>query len=309
MRHHNTLATAALSAGLLLTLVLGDSSSARAADPKKGAQGEEIILWPNGAPGAVGTEDRDRPRITVHLPDPARANGCAVIVCPGGGYGHLASGYEGHEVADWFTRFGVAGIVLQYRLAPQYHHPSPLLDVQRAVRTVRSRSSEWHIDPARIGVMGFSAGGHLASTAGTHFDAGQSDAADPIDRASSRPDFMILAYPVISMTAPCLHAGSRKNLVGDNPDPALLDNLSNEKQVTSETPPAFLFHTSADTAVPPENSVLFYLALREAGVPAEMHIYEQGPHGVGLGFKDHALGSWPGRMKDWLEVRGFLKSR
>lgn len=247
--------------------------------------------------------------IAVHLPSKERANGCAVIVCPGGGYGHLASTYEGHDVAEWFTSFGVTGFVLRYRLAPKYHHPSPMLDIQRAVRTVRSRAKEWNLDPARIGVMGFSAGGHLASTSATHFDAGKPEAADPIDRVSCRPDFAILAYPVVSMSADFMHGGSRKNLLGENPDPQLVESLSNEKQVTKETPPTFLFHTNADKAVPPENSVAFYLALRKAGVPAELHVYEPGPHGVGMGPRDAVLSSWPGRMKDWLEGRGLLDKR
>lgn len=286
-----------------LTILLSTAAAA-----EKTTKAEDIVLWPEGAPGALGEEDVDVPIISVHRPAKELANGCAVIVCPGGGYQHLASSYEGHDVADWFTSFGVTGFVLRYRLAPKYHHPSPMLDVQRAVRTVRSRATEWNIDPARIGVMGFSAGGHLASSSGTHFDAGKLDATDAIDRVSCRPDFLVLCYPVISMTE-VGHAGSRKNLLGENPDPQLVELMSNEKQVTKETPPTFLFHTDADTAVLSENSALFYLALRKAGVPAELHIYETGPHGVGMAPRNAILSSWTGRLKDWMELRGYFVQR
>jgi acetyl esterase/lipase len=272
-----------------------------------------IVLWPGGAPGALGHSEKDTPTLTVHLPAAEKANGCAVVICPGGGYQHLASDYEGHEVAEWLNTFGVAGFVLRYRLAPDYHHPAPMLDVLRALRLVRAKADEWKIDPHRVGVMGFSAGGHLASTAATHFDAGQPDAADPIDRQSCRPDFAVLAYPVITMTGHFGHSGSKKNLLGANPDPQLAESLSNEKQVTRETPPTFLFHTSDDTVVPAENSVRFYLALRKADVPAEMHIYEKGRHGLGLGARDpklaFALGTWPGRLHDWMQLRGLLANR
>ncbi len=236
-----------------------------------------------------------------------------MVICPGGGYQHLAIGYEGHDVAEYFNTFGVAGFVLKYRLAPDYHHPSPLLDVQRALRIVRERASEWHIDPHRVGVMGFSAGGHLASTAATHFDAGKPDASDPIDHQSCRPDFAILAYPVITMSDKFGHGGSKKNLLGPHPEKGLAESLSNETQVTAQTPPTFLFHTAEDSAVPVENSIEFFLALRKAGVPAEMHIYEKGRHGLGLGTKDpkiaFALGTWPGRLHDWMQLRGLLALR
>jgi acetyl esterase/lipase len=272
-----------------------------------------VVLWPDGAPGAPGHAAIDTPTLTVHLPAPEKANGCAVVICPGGGYQHLAIDYEGNDVAEWFNTFGVAGFVLKYRLAPAYRFPAPLLDVQRALRTVRAKADEWKIDPHRVGVMGFSAGGHLASTAATHFDAGRPDAGDSIDRQSCRPDFAILAYPVITMTGKFGHSGSKKNLLGENPDPQLAESLSNEKQVTPETPPTFLFHTSEDTGVPAENSVRFYLALRKAGVPAELHIYEKGRHGIGMGTKDpklaFALGTWPGRLHDWMQLRGVLSTR
>ena len=264
-------------------------------------------LWPAGAPGAQGTGDEDQPTLTPYLAAKPGATGTAVIVCPGGGYAHLATDKEGTDPARWFNSLGISAFVLKYRLGPKYHHPNELLDAQRAIRIVRSRAPQYALQPDRIGIMGFSAGGHLAATAGTHFDDGDASAADPIDRAGSRPDFLILCYPVITFTEPYLHRGSMRMLLGDQPDPTLVTNLSNELQVTARTPPTFLFHTTADTTVPVENSVMFYMALRKAGVPAELHIYERGPHGVGLAPTDEALSSWPARLADWLRVRGLLK--
>jgi acetyl esterase/lipase len=267
-----------------------------------------VELWTLGVPGAVGKSPEDKPALTVFQPPNGTANGSAVIICPGGGYGHLAEGHEGVEVAAWLNTRGVTAFVLKYRLAPRYRHPAPLQDAQRAIRTVRARASEWKIDSQRIAILGFSAGGHLASTVGTHFDEGDPKSTDLIERASCRPDLMVLCYPVISLTSPFTHVGSRNNLLGNNPDVKLLENLSNDKQVTRETPPTFLFHTSMDSAVPPENSILFYLALRAKGVPAEMHIYEQGRHGVGLAAKDLILSTWPIRCSAWLESRSFFKA-
>jgi acetyl esterase/lipase len=264
------------------------------------------ILWPEGAPGAVGTEDADKPAIFVYLPPEGRATGAGVVVCPGGGYGHLAMDHEGDQVGRWLNSFGVAAFVLRYRIAPRYGHPAPLQDAQRAIRTVRARAGEWGVAPDRIGIWGFSAGGHLASTAGTRFDGGNAVAADPVERQSSRPDFLILAYPVIAFGSEYAHGGSMRNLLGENPDPKLVESYSTDKQVTPRTPPTFLFHTDEDKGVPPENSVLFYLALRKAGVPAEMHIFERGPHGVGLAPLDQTLSAWSGRLADWLRSRGLL---
>lgn len=264
---------------------------------------ETRLLWPSGAPGALGAEDADKPSLTI-FPAPAdKATGAAVVVCPGGGYGHLSMDKEGTQIAEWLNARGIAAFVLKYRLGPRYHHPIELGDAQRALRMARAQAAEFHVAPDRIGVWGFSAGGHLASTLGTHFDAGDPNASDPIDRAGCLPDFMILAYPVISLDSEYVHKGSRQNLLGDNPDPKLLAYLSNEKQVTPQTPPTFLFHTDGDKGVPSENSVLFYLALRKAGVPAELHIYERGPHGVGLAPKDPVLSTWPDRLADWLKNR------
>lgn len=267
---------------------------------------ETRLLWENGAPGALGNQDEDRPSLTGYLPRQPASMGTAVLVCPGGGYQHLAMDHEGRQVARWLNARGIAAFVLKYRLGPRYHYPAQLQDAQRALRMVRAGAAVFHISPERVGIWGFSAGGHLASTAATHFDAGDPSAADPVDRASSRPDFAILAYPVITMEAPYAHQGSRKNLLGDNPDPKLVELLSNEKQVTARTPPTFLFHTSSDPVVPVENSVIFYNALHKAGVPAEMHIYEKGPHGVGLATKDPVLATWADRLADWLKVRGLL---
>jgi len=265
------------------------------------------LLWPQGAPGAQGDSDADRPALRIYLPPQGKAAGTAVVVCPGGGYGHLALDHEGRQIAEWLNALGVAAFVLRYRLGPKYHHPIELGDAQRALRYVRSKAAEFRVAPDRIGIWGFSAGGHLASTAGTHFDEGDPGAADPIDRASSRPDFMILAYPVISSLPEYAHKGSFVNLLGSNPDPKLLESLSNERQVTPRTPPTFLFHTNADKGVPAENSAMFYLALRRAGVPAEIHIYERGNHGVGLAQKDPVLSTWPARLADWMKVRGLLE--
>jgi acetyl esterase/lipase len=218
----------------------------------------------------------------------------------------LAMDHEGRQVAEWLNSLGVAAFILKYRLAPRYHHPAMMEDAQRALRYVRAHAQELGIAPDRIGIWGFSAGGHLASTAATHFDAGNPSPTDAIERASSRPDFAILAYPVITCSEWFKHEGSCKNVLGDNPDQKLAEYLSNEKQVTAQTPPTFLFHTNDDEAVPAENSTAFYMALRKARVAAELHIYEHGPHGVGLAPKDPVLSSWPQRLADWLRVRGLL---
>jgi acetyl esterase/lipase len=270
------------------------------------AELETIRLWENGAPGALGQDGDDIPTLTLYRPWQPNISGTAVIVAPGGGYAGLASNHEGRQVANWFNAMGVTAFVLKYRLGPRYHHPIELGDAQRAIRLVRSRAREYGIAPNRIGMMGFSAGGHLASTAATHFDSGNAGAADPIDHVSSRPDFVVLGYPVITFEAPYAHPGSVKNLLGDDLDPKLIHELSNQFHVTPQTPPTFLFTTSEDTVVPPENSVSFYLALHKAGVPAEMHVFEKGPHGVGLDLGDPTLNEWPVLLANWLRERGLL---
>ena len=268
---------------------------------------QTLPLWSGAAPGAQGTAPEDIPTLTIYMPAVTTGPMTAVIVAPGGGYRALSMNKEGRLPANYLNSLGIAAFVLKYRLGPKYHHPIQLGDMQRAIRTIRARAAEWHIDPARIGVMGFSAGGHLASTASTQFDKGMPSAADPIDRVGSRPDFAILGYPVITLTEAWTHQGSKTSLLGESPDPALAKNLSTETKVTPETPPTFLFHTNADTAVPVENSVQYFLALRKAGVPAEMHIFKDGPHGVGMPLQDPALGEWPRVLANWLRASGLLK--
>ena len=282
-----------------------DSASAQATSSAL-QDGQTIALWSGAAPGALGSDESDVPALTVSLPSTMLQNMPAVIVCPGGGYARLAANHEGRQVANYLNSLGVAAFVLRYRLGPRYHHPIELGDAQRAIRLLRARASEWRLDPVRIGIMGFSAGGHLAMSASTHFESHPTPS-DAIDRASSRPDFAVLGYPVISLTEAWTHRGSRTNLLGDNPDPALAKSLSGENAVTKNTPPTFIFQTDADTTVPAENSVHYYLALRKAGVPAEMHVFEKGPHGVGLANNDAALSEWSKLMANWLRVHGVMK--
>jgi acetyl esterase/lipase len=265
-----------------------------------------VALWPDGAPGARGGAPEDVPSYQLYPAAAEKATGAAVVVCPGGGYRGLAP-HEGHDIALWLNSLGVTAVVLKYRLGPKYQHPSMMYDVQRAIRTTRSKAAEWKIDPQRIGVMGFSAGGHLSSTAATHFDAGKPEATDPIERVSSRPDVAILCYPVITMTDPFVHAGSRRNLLGENPGPELIKLLSSEQQVTEQTPPTFIFFTEDDKSVPLENGLMMAAALRRAKVPYEMHIYETGRHGVGLAKDNPSLRTWPSLLENWLRKREFVK--
>jgi acetyl esterase/lipase len=245
--------------------------------------------------------------LSIYLPDRARATGAAVVICPGGGYGFLAVDHEGVQVAEWLNSLGIAGLVLKYRHnANGYQHPHPMLDAQRAMRLARNNAKEWGIDVKRVGILGFSAGGHLASTVSTHFDAGDAKASDPIDHQSCRPDFAVLVYPVISLTQPCTHQGSKRNLLGANPDSKLVESLSNELQVTKDTPPTFLMHTGDDEGVPVENSLLYYQALRKAKVPAELHVYAHGRHGLGLAKNVPGVSSWPERCADWMRGRGVI---
>ena len=268
--------------------------------------GQVVPLWSGAAPGALGTADVDVPTLTVYLPRAMSTATPSVIICPGGAYVNLADNHEGRQIANFFNSAAVAAFVLRYRLGPRYHHPIELGDAQRAIRLVRAHAAEWRLDATRIGVVGFSAGGHLAMSVSTIFDAGNPDAADVVDRASSRPDFAVLGYPVISMTAPWTHAGSRRYLLGDNPDPALARQLSGELAVSKNTPPTFIFQTNEDPVVPAENSLHYFLSLRAAGVPAEMHIFEKGPHGVGLASADAALSPWSVLLITWLRGRGVI---
>ena len=290
--------------GGVLTVVLG-VGIAHGQPAPDAAAGKTLQLWPAGAPGAQGSDDVDKPTLTVFLPSGVNATKTGVVIAPGGGYQNLAMGYEGTDVAHWLNERGVAAFVLKYRLGPTYHHPIELGDAQRAIRMVRANAAQYGIAPDHLGMWGFSAGGHLTATAGTHFDAGTSSAADPIERQGSRPDFLILAYPVITLEAPFAHVGSRTYLLGDNPDPALVQSLSAELQVTKDTPPTFLFSTTDDNAVPVMNSVMFYSALVKAGVPAEMHLFQIGTHGSGLGAGNTALSVWPDLLINWMRERGY----
>lgn len=301
------MATLSCVRAVVCLALLAIPAAAQQPPPMPIQDGQIMPLWQGAAPGAQGSADADVPAITVFLPRTMTPGTPAMVVCPGGGYGALAANHEGRQVANYLNSLGMAAFVLRYRLGPKYHHPVELGDAQRAIRTVRANAAEWRIDPGRIGIMGFSAGGHLSMTASTLFDNGSADAADPIDRVSSRPDFAVLGYPVISMTAAWTHQGSRRNLLGDAPDSELAAKLSGEKAVTKDTPPTFIFQTNQDTAVPAENSVYYYLALRQAGVPAEMHVFERGPHGVGLANNDPALSAWSGLLANWLRVRSVIK--
>jgi acetyl esterase/lipase len=291
----------------VLALLVTAATTVQAQQSPALVDGQVVRLWAGAAPGALGSDESDVPALTVYLPRTMTADTPTMIVCPGGGYTRLASNHEGRQVAAYLNSLGMAAFVLRYRLGPRYHHPIELGDAQRAIRMLRFRAAEWRLDPKRIGIMGFSAGGHLSMSASTMFDAGDSQAADPIDRVGSRPDFAVLAYPVISMTAPWTHQGSKQNLLGPNPDAALAKRLSGEFAVTRETPQTFIFHTNEDTVVPAENSLQYLLALRQAGVPAEMHVFEKGPHGVGLANDDAALAPWSALLATWLRGRGVIK--
>jgi acetyl esterase/lipase len=285
-----------------------------------GADPAEVRLWEGKAPGPTSTDPKNVPTLAIHLAPADKAGGAAVVVCPGGGYSGRATDHEGKQVADWLTARGVHAFILKYRTVNESQitpplEPGPMRDVQQAIRTVRGKAKDYGVDPKRVGVWGFSAGGHLASTAATRFDTGHKDIRDPIDSQSCRPDFAILAYPVISMKDGVTHSGSKRNLLGPKPDPELVEYYSNELQVTKDTPPTFLFHTDADTAVLPENSILFYQALKKHKVPAELHIFEKGVHGVGLGTDpkwtkgEKGVAAWPERLEAWMKGRGLLEKK
>lgn len=305
MKHR--LATLLLTAALSFSGIV-NHSRAQTPDPSKEAANTTVLLWPSGAPEARGEGPTHQPTLDVYCPE--KASGAAIVICPGGGYGGLAMDHEGKQVAQYYTSIGVTSFVLTYRHGGNgYHHPIPLNDAKRAIRWVRDHAEEYGIDPNRIGIAGFSAGGHLASSVATLFDKGNPDAQDKIDRASSRPDFLVLGYPVITLNDAFSHRGSRNNLLGPDKkdDDALADQLSSHKNVTTETPPTFIFQTDEDTAVPAENAVSFYLALRKNKVPAEMHIYQSGPHGVGLMHGDPILSTWSKLLTLWLRNQRILQ--
>jgi acetyl esterase/lipase len=272
-----------------------------------GAEPEIVPLWPPGPrfPYARGSGARDIPSLTIF---PARGPGPApaIIIYPGGGYAMLAEPEEGANIAEWFQERGWAAFVLKYRLpADGYRHPIPLLDAQRALRLVRRRAPSWKIDPERVGIMGFSAGGHLAATLATHFDVGQPSAFDPVDKPGCRPDFAVLVYPVISMRAGAAHGGSRDNLLGPDPDPALVAELSSDEQVTAQTPPTLVVSSPADEMVPFRNSELMFAALQKAGVPSALHSYPGLRHGWAGRVPDIGPPGWLDRVTDWLAGQGI----
>ena len=265
-----------------------------------GAEEHVVLpLWEKGAPGAKGDTEKDVPTLTVWLAP--EGDGMGMVVAPGGGYGGLAVDHEGVQIAQWLNSHGISAFILRYRHAPGYGHPYPLMDAARALRTVRAKAGEWKLNPGRIGMMGFSAGGHLTATLATQWDEGDANAADPIDRVSSRPDFVAPTYPVITMTDPYTHAGSRKNLLGENPTEEMINKMSAEKNVNEKTPPTFIFITQDDQAVPVQNALLFYGALCEHKVLAELHVYQHGKHGVGLAKDDPVLSTWGQHFIDWVE--------
>ncbi len=273
----------------------------------------EEKLWSGKAPASVGSVEKNTPTITIYAVPKEKANGTAVVVCPGGGYGALAWDHEGKQIAEWLNNRGASAFILKYRIVskdrPSPLAPAPMLDVQRAIRTVRAHAKEYGIDPNKIGVWGFSAGGHLASTAATHFDRGMKDSMDPIDQVSCRPDFAILAYPVIMMNGKYAHRGSANNLIGNKADQKNQDFYSSHLQVTKDTPPTFLFSTVDDRAVPVENSREFKAACEKNGVPVELVEYPNGPHGVGLAKNKNlpkGLSEWPNKLEGWLIKMNFL---
>ncbi len=321
MRTSITLLTLAVVAMTLILATVRPARAAEAAAPK------EVSVWPAGTHGVADeagptekTVDRGKPEKpdrsttgvrhpTLTLYQPEKASGAAVIICPGGGYGGLALDKEGHDMARWLNSIGVTGIVLKYRLPvlaeSKGETPWPVQDIQRSIRLVRAHAQGWGVDPKRVGVMGFSAGGHLASTAATHFDGGKADAADAVDQQSCRPDFVILGYPVVTFKGPFAHTGSRNNLIGKDPDPALIDLYSNELQVTPQTPPTFIVHAK-DDPVKVGNSIQFKEAMDKVNVPCHLELYETGGHGFGLGVHGGEVATWPGRCQAWLKEQKII---
>jgi acetyl esterase/lipase len=269
---------------------------------------QTVRLWPGDAPEAKGKACEDIPTLTIFDPRGGNGNGSAVVVLPGGAYTHLAATHEGREIADWFTERGFRAFVLSYRLSSNgYLLPVPLLDARRAIQTVRGRAQDYHIDPDRIVVIGFSAGGHLAALAATQPVPGNAEADDPIERASSRPDYLVLGYPWIgAISSDTSHLSYCKLFNVMDRCEALRTAYSPDLFVTKDTPPTFIYHTFTDQTVPVEQSLRFYDALVKAGVPSEMHIFANGPHGVGLGGSDAALEQWPGLLELWLRAQGLL---
>jgi acetyl esterase/lipase len=293
---------------LFAVILLGGTGMMQSVNAE-GASATAVQLWPGAAPGALGTEPKDIPTLTPFLAPAEKATGAAIVVCPGGGYANLTA-HEGNDYAHWLNELGISAFVLRYRLGSNgYRHPVMMQDATRAMRTVRAHAAEWKVDPKRVGIIGSSAGGHLASTIMTHYDAGDPNSTDTVERQSSRPDLGILCYAVISFGEKG-HRGSEKNLLGDNPPEDLQKSLSNELQVTTDTCQAFLFHTADDHVVDVENSLLFAQAMVEHKVPVDLHIYTQPKHnhGLGLGAKiDNPAGRhiWTLECAKWLKQQGF----
>jgi acetyl esterase/lipase len=271
-------------------------------DPPNYRETGEVTIWDTS--DIVRIRLVQKPDLAVFLPSAKNATGEAVVICPGGGYQILAYDWEGSDIARWFSARGIAAFVLKYRLPGARNnivpHQSPLLDARRALRLVRYHAEAWNIDPEKVGIMGFSAGGHLASTLSTHFDQGDPGSSDPVDRISCRPDFSVLIYPVISFSGEFIHTGSRVALLGEDPEQELVTYYSNELQVNADTPPAILIHSYDDSGVPPENSLAYYQALRKYQVPAELHLYPYGGHGYSLAIGKGYLATWPDRVLDWI---------
>ncbi len=270
--------------------------------------GQIEYLWPEGAPGAVGTDEQDKPHLEIFSGFGSGPH-TAVIVCPGGGYTHLAYEKEGTRIAEWLNLRGITAFVLTYRLAPRYAYPAPILDGYRSVRWVRSHAQEYDIDPSKIGMWGFSAGGHLVGIVGTHFDSGNAQAADPIDQVNDRPDFVISSYGGLTLEAGVAKPGAMGSLLGKNPSPQLVEDMSPDKHITRQTPPYFLYATETDQAVPVLSSVVFYTALVRAGVLAELHLFEKGPHGTALAQGYPELSAWPTLLENWLRLNGWIPQR
>ncbi len=281
------------------------------ATPAASPSAVTMPLWPSVPPGSTASDEGDVPELILTRVE-SDSPTAAIVILPGGGYGGHAMDHEGYQFAEWFHSLGVTSAICTYRLRGKgnqgkgYGHPIPMQDAQRAIQTLRARAAEWNIDPDRIGAIGFSAGGHLCSTISTHFADVDSSSEDPVAAVSSRPDFSILCYPVIAFDKPYTHKGSQRNLIGENPDRKLVELLSNERQVSEHTPPTFLFHTAEDKAVPPENSVQYFLACQKNGVPAELHVFPKGRHGLGLAKDQAGASQWPALCEDWLRRLGVV---
>ncbi len=267
-----------------------------------------ILLWPDGAPGALGTEEKDKPKLHIRIPKDC--NGTAIVILPGGGYRHLAMGHEGKDIAAWFNGLGAAAFICEYRHRGKgYGHPAPMQDAQRAIQLVRANADNWGVNKDKVGVIGFSAGGHLGSTVSNHFQGDDKDSEDAVSKQSRRPDFSILCYPVIALGESYTHGGSQRNLLGKDADAKIVEKFSNEKQVTKETPPTFLWSTADDRVVKVENSLQYFRALRKNNVPAALHVFPSGRHGLGMAKGNKEVSQWTKLCEQWLRNQKFLDAK